>query len=147
MTVEPRYQAIVDRIISACDRSGECWVGPANHPRGYMQIGFEARSQLAHRLMYEALVGPIPDGLTIDHLCRVRACVNPAHLEPVTMRENVLRGTSFAPVNLAKTHCPHGHEYTVENTRIRSCGRRACRECCREYDRRRRPKRTVKAAA
>src|SRR3990172_7099161 len=61
-----------------------------------------------HRYAYTKLVGRIPRGLTLDHLCRVRACVNPSHLEPVTMRENILRGISFSAINAKKTHCIHG---------------------------------------
>jgi hypothetical protein len=76
------------------------------------------------------LVGPIPDGLVIDHLCRVRHCVNPAHMEPVTDRENVFRG--FAAI----THCPKGHEYTADNTYIPpSTGSRECRRCRAEQRR------------
>jgi len=73
--------------------------------------------------------------LEIDHLCRVRCCVNPDHLEAVTHRENILRGNTFAAVNAAKTHCPKGHEYTPENTRIHTGGRRQCIACSRAYDR------------
>lgn len=80
--------------------------------------------------MYEAFVGPIPDGLQIDHLCRVRHCVNPAHLEPVTIAENVRRGAA------AQTHCKYGHEYTPENTVIHHGGRE-CRTCNRIRSRRR----------
>lgn len=78
----------------------------------------------AHRVVYEALVGPIPEGLSIDHLCRNRGCVNPEHLEPVTHLENVRRGY------WGKNHCKHGHDYDVENTRWWR-GRRFCRECDR----------------
>ncbi|WP_414654556.1 HNH endonuclease signature motif containing protein [Intrasporangium sp.] len=77
-------------------------------------------------------MGPIPEGLVLDHLCRNRACCNPAHLEPVTIRENILRGE---PAN--RTHCPHGHAYTPENTRIDN-NMRSCRTCIRERARRRR---------
>lgn len=93
----------------------------------------QSKFRLAHRLIYEALVGPIPRGLTIDHLCRVRSCVNPAHMEPVSVRENTLRGYSSAGINGRKTHCKRGHEFTAENTYRMNIGGRSCRECMRMH--------------
>ena len=85
---------------------------------------------LVHRWAYEALVAPIPDGLTIDHLCRVRHCVNPAHLEVVTLAENIRRAPHY---NSRKTHCKRGHEFTPTNAMVyvRKDGRtqRQCRQC------------------
>lgn len=107
-------------------RSG-CWVwtGKINR-RGYGYAGPNNRA--AHRILYELHVGPIPDGLVIDHLCRNKLCVNPAHLEPVTPKENTLRGIGPTAVNALKTHCPKGHPYDDSNTKDRGHGRE-CRVC------------------
>lgn len=113
------------------------WFGPVNN-QGYGDIGFydeaagKSIRRLAHRLSYELHEGPIPKGLELDHKCRVACCVNPKHLEPVTHQENCRRGTCGsinAARNLAKTHCPHGHEFTESNTMIRKNGWRRCRAC------------------
>jgi hypothetical protein len=92
----------------------------------------------AHRVTYEALRGPIPDGMVLDHKCRTRCCVNPDHLEPVTDRENLMRGNTPARKNAEKTHCKRGHEFTPKNTRVSMAGSgtkcRVCRECARRRD-------------
>ncbi|MEV8638105.1 HNH endonuclease signature motif containing protein [Streptosporangium sp. NPDC051023] len=89
------------------------------------------------RWAYEHFVEPIPDGWEPDHLCRVRACVNPGHLQPVTHKENVLRGESPWAVNARKTHCVHGHPFDEVNTAFTVAGYRRCRACTLQ-DRRRR---------
>lgn len=112
-------------------RDGECWLWEGNtHPEtGYGRIWFGRHVyRMAHRIAYEWARGPIPEGLTIDHLCRCRRCVNPRHMEPVTNIENVMRGESIWAVNARKTHCLRGHEFTPENT-YRYNGTRACKEC------------------
>jgi len=85
----------------------------------------------AHRFCYGLLVGPIPKGLTLDHLCRNRRCVNPEHLEPVTLRENLRRGVGFAGRNARKVRCKRGHPFSGDNLRINALGERHCRECLR----------------
>lgn len=124
-------EALPSRFWSLID-VGDCWEwqGNINHA-GYGRYNYN----LAHRLIWEALVGPIPNGLTLDHLCRNRKCVNPDHLEPVTRGENVRRGVAIE-VNrrrkLALTHCAHGHRFTPENTYIApKTGKRNCRTCRR----------------
>lgn len=90
------------------------WVG-AIAPTGYGVYTGQGGGGGAHRYVYKLLVGPIPEGLTLDHLCRNRLCVRPDHLEPVTMFENTMRGNTVAAVNAKKTHCPKGHPYEGDN--------------------------------
>lgn len=111
-----------------------CWLWRGNkHPdSGYARIWFDRHDdRLAHRVAFEWARGAIPDGLVLDHICRVRHCVNPDHLEPVTSGENVLRGISASAINARKTHCLRGHEFTRENTWTSRRGERHCRECTR----------------
>lgn len=92
---------------------------------------------MAHRVYWERANGVIPDGLRLDHLCRVRACVNPEHCEPVTQKTNIERGLKGA----LRTHCKHGHELTEENTyHRRADNSRVCRTCHRDEERKRRDK-------
>lgn len=113
---------------------GGCWEWTAyKNQDGYGQFTISHHNDApAHRWYYEQVVGPVPDKLQLDHLCRNRSCVNPNHLEPVTNRENTIRGRSpeLARRRWASyTHCKHGHEYTPENTRIDTAGNRRCRQC------------------
>ncbi len=107
-----------------------CWEWQAGKTEGYGRFHFSHREAVyAHRFAYERLVGPIPEGLTIDHLCRNRACVIPGHMEPVTNSVNVLRGVGPPARNARKTHCPRGHPYDSINTRYGGNGDRYCRAC------------------
>jgi hypothetical protein len=96
---------------------------------GYGRIAINKRKVLAHRLSYVLYKGEIGEGLTIDHKCNQPYCINPDHLQAITMRENTMRGSSFAVTNSKKTHCPKGHEYSDSNTFLNSKGRRECRMC------------------
>ncbi len=91
---------------------------------GYGTLSRDGRTIKAHRAAYEHFVGPIPEGMELDHLCRNRQCCNVAHLEPVTHDENMRRGA-----HAIKTHCIHGHEYTEANTYRTKMGGRRCRSC------------------
>lgn len=110
---------------------GSCWIWTAGLTHaGYGNARIRRRSFLAHGIAYRACVGPVPEGLELDHLCRVKACVNPTHLEPVTHWENTMRGVGVGPRNAAKTHCPKGHPYSGANLYIiPSTGGRACLTC------------------
>lgn len=135
MSLEERFWAKVDKG----DGTG-CWLWTgARNDVGYGQIWVGDRIVYAHRAAYEMLVGPIPEGMQIDHLCRTPLCVRALdHLEPVTQRENILRGTGFSALNARKTHCPQGHPFSEENTYYTEHGSRRCRTCSREHKERER---------
>lgn len=123
---------IADRLFQRRQiTAGGCWEWTGSQSRGgYGGIRIDDKLHRVHRVAYEHFVGPIAEGLQIDHLCRNRLCFNPDHLEPVTQRVNIERGLLGA----AKTHCSNGHEYTPENVAIRR-GRRRCKVCDRERSR------------
>ena len=114
-----------------------CWLWTAGTRSGYGKFSVKGRAFGAHRWLYERLVGPIPEGLQLDHLCRVRACVNPKHLEPVTHRVNTLRGYGACAVHARKTHCKQGHEFSEANTIFLRKGGRKCKSCKRRWGRER----------
>ena len=133
-------QKLVDRLLERCtpEPNSGCWllIAGARSVYGHLGLGDgSVRSVLAHRLSWEAFVGPIPEGLVIDHLCRNTLCVNPVHLEPVTLVENIMRGVSVPALNARKTSCGRGHAFSPDNTAIvsRPNGRtyRRCKACHR----------------
>lgn len=125
-------------------KSKGCWnfIGSVGKD-GYGKFYIDGKMEMAHRVSYKIKVGEIPKGLNIDHKCRNRACVNPKHIEPVTQRENVMRGLGVARFNSEKTHCIHGHEFNYINTRITKDGERACRVCARLWARKNRKSKCV----
>lgn len=134
-----RRMTPAERFWSKVDKSGECWLWTASvisGPRGgYGQFrsgGQGSKMVKSHVWAYEQVVGLVPEGSVLDHLCRNRRCVNPDHLDPVTVRENVRRGAGAA----LKTECKNGHPYTADNVRVLSNGWRTCRLCyIAEYQR------------
>lgn len=138
-----------ERFWNKVSRSDSCWLwAGAILKNGYGYAWDGQRARLAHRFAYELKKGLIPDGLVIDHLCRVPACVNPDHLEAVTQMENVWRGEGprvQRERRLGQTHCKRGnHPLAGDNLYVDKRGRRACRECARVGDRDR--KRAKRAA-
>jgi len=124
--------SVDERFWSKVNKTETCWLWTASTVRGYGSFGANGVVVRAHRWSYERIVGPVQPGLQLDHLCRIRRCVNPAHLEPVAQATNVRRGNGGKNWR-DKTHCPSGHEYTQGNVRYyrnsrhcRECGRLAC---------------------
>ena len=127
MTPEERFWAKVKK-------TDTCWLWTAYRSRGgYGQFRLNGKTVKAHRFAYELLIGPISEDLTLDHLCRVRSCVYPAHLEPVTRGENVLRGEGRSAIHFRQTHCLRGHPFEDQNIYRppERPGWRECRECKR----------------
>jgi hypothetical protein len=122
--------AVQDRFWSkVVEAPSGCWEWTACvRGNGYGKFTVDGRSTAAHRFAFEEMVGPIPEGLVLDHLCRVRTCVNPDHLEPVTQQVNVLRGEAGARQR-AQTSCIRGHAFDAANTYICGAGKRSCRIC------------------
>lgn len=118
------------------DAESGCWLWHGcTIPAGYGAMKIDGEMVGAHRWAYERFIGPIPDGMVIDHLCRTRNCVNPQHMEPVSNVKNVMRGNGIGARNSRKTHCKHGHPFAGDNLIIekRGGGRtgRRCRQCTR----------------
>lgn len=126
--------SLLSRTLAKIAFSDGCWLWTGRpNAGGYGRVRQGARGTpilYAHRVLYEALVGPVPAGLELDHLCRMPACVRPDHLEPVTHRENIVRGESPVAKQARKTHCKNGHELSAPTRRGR-----ICRTCLNAYQR------------
>lgn len=129
---ERKIQPLAERFWPKVIKTEGCWIWTANmtHPKGgYGRILTGGRRfELAHRVAYKLVKREIPEGMTLDHLCRNRLCVNPDHLEPVTMRENILRGESPTAIRFRRGTCDKGHPY-AEGSRGR-----ICKICKKNYD-------------
>jgi hypothetical protein len=128
-----RVNEILEQIV--VNEATGCWEWQGyRDKRGYSRIGYEGGRQMLHRLTLAWVGRPPQEGLVTDHLCRVHYCCNPAHLESVTDRTNVLRGAGLAAQRAAQTHCKRGHAFTEDNTYIiPSTGSRSCRTCGRMH--------------
>lgn len=130
ISIHERFWTKIEKLDGGCWG----WKGWISNT-GYGGFQVNGKSVLAHRFAYEEVKGKIPVGLEIDHLCRVRSCVNPAHLEAVTRKVNAERAFEVAGikgppgVNARKTHCINGHEFNIENTYPTERHRRTCRQC------------------
>lgn len=124
------------RFWARVEKTETCWLWlGASSLNGYGRFSIAGRMFGAHRYAWTLLRGEIPEGLVIDHLCRVRHCVNPEHMEVVSPKVNTLRGLGPTAANALKTHCGRGHAYTPENTRVGPEGSRHCRTCRRMHTR------------
>lgn len=124
------FKNTMPQILAQIEKTSNCWIwkGSTNGD-GYGQTCWKGKTLGAYRLMYELSKGKMPRDKCLDHLCRNRLCVNPDHLEPVTNKENILRGFGICGVNARKTHCKRGHEFDFYNTLVHKDGRRQCKEC------------------
>lgn len=135
-SARPAFGRLEDRFWRKVEKTDSCWLWRGALVGGYGQFRVGAKAIPSHRWSFEQECGPVPDGLELDHLCRVRACVRPSHLEPVTHKENTLRGTSFSAIEARQTHCKNGHAFDASNTLPRSGGGRRCLACKRDAGRR-----------
>lgn len=128
---------VQDRILATIQVSAAgCWDWQGyKTERGYGRLSVHGKPTPAHRASYEAFVGPIPDGLVTDHLCRNTSCVNPDHLEAVTQRENIRRGEAPSAQSVRSNRCRNGHLFSPANTYVTRSGTRVCRSCQRKYSR------------
>jgi hypothetical protein len=127
-----RHVPLLDRMVPRIEFAANgCWVWTGTTSRGYGLVWQDGRRRMAHRALYEAVVGPLPEDLKLDHLCRNKACINPDHLEPVTEAENIRRGISPSAVNARKDRCPRGHVYDYDHTSPSGRRTRGCLRCRR----------------
>lgn len=126
--VAGRVRQTPDRFWTKVEKTETCWNWVGAKSSGYGTFRIEEGMIKAHRYSYELVIGPIPEGLTLDHLCRNRSCVNPWHLEPVTNKVNSLRGIGVGAMHAQQTHCIAGHAFDDTNT-YRWRGGRFCRTC------------------
>lgn len=119
-----------DRCIPEPNSGCWLWLGQISN-KGYALFNRGIGKRNAHRFAYETTIAPVARPLVLDHLCRIRCCVNPAHLEPVTNRENILRGVGPSAKGALATHCPVGHPYDATNTKFNRYGERGCHQCAR----------------
>lgn len=131
MDASERFWSKVDTFgPTAMSMDSNCWLwGGGTYKDGYGYFKVDQRMEMAHRWSYKYAVGDIPDGLELDHLCRIRNCVRPGHLEAVTQTVNILRGEGAAAQNARKTKCLFGHPFNKDNTYMLSSGRRRCKMC------------------
>lgn len=131
-TRKRRVTPAEDRFWPKVQVTQGCWLwigGRDMHGYGHFYFGPDDGQGGSHRFSWELRNGPVPAGMHLDHLCRVRHCVRPDHMEVVSNRENVLRGVGPSAENARKTHCKRDHEFTPENTGRNKAGNRYCREC------------------
>ena len=127
------YRNTLQTLLAKLEPITECgcliWSGPLRRD-GYANVNFDNKTRMVHRVVWELSIGPIPHGMTLDHLCRVRCCANITHLEPVSMAENIRRGVSPSALNARALTCKRGHAFVQENIYTPpGSNRRHCRAC------------------